>query len=451
MVAEPDAALRFHAGGGLGTDPWRPERACSRDPRVTKRPRLDTGAGSSTPLPVDPACQVAGATPSPAAVGDGGPGVRGAAGGCSAGGVSKAVSGGGVGDRRSLPGDAGAGGADGLDTRQPKAQCGHVPLLSSGQQECHTAGMDVHMRGVPNGDTFSAEALPSTTSGRGIDFNSEPLGMPWAEVGLGPDELGIVEPDGGDVGGRGGSRAWHGLEGLSDEEPPSSGEWEEADEAGGTPAGRAHGESLEAEGDSGGPVKGGRSGSHATPACAPGSAAGPSAAAAGSLGPGGELTLFSGGACHVPASVQRMWLGAAPAVGMSRAVPVYGRRADNSLTSPYTVQLGSDWRLTGMEELGEVLGAVDGDMLHMTWEVMQGAGGGTAGGTFGLVLAYAGPGPATAEAGVAAATAMQQRGGGTVTAMALGGTGGQGSREAGEPAGAALRRHASAPRAVQER
>ncbi len=250
----------------------------------------------------------------------------------------------------------------------------------------------------------------------GADHGLLAVDSPWTDPGQELDELQYHEHDGGDVGGRGGSRAWHGLEGLSDEEPPSSGEWEEADEAGGSDTDADHrSEDPEEDGGGGDPLISGRGDAHVAHA-----AAGPSAAARSvpdvtrDLGGSGRWTLLAEGACQVPTAA-RKWFGAAPAVGSSRAVPVYGRMADGSQTGPYTVQLGSDWQLTGMGELGRDLGAGEGYRLWMAWEMVKGAGTGAAGGTFGVVFANGGPGPA--EAGEAAAAAGPSVGGAASGAM----------------------------------
>ncbi len=123
----------------------------------------------------------------------------------------------------------------------------------------------------------------------------------------------------------------------------------------------------------------------------------------------GELARVKGGSCRVPAFLRKRWAVSALAEGATEEKTVYCRRADGSVV-PYIVQLGSGGRLTGLADLVMAVGANDNHMLRMTWEMVQAANGGAAGGQFGVVVEDAGPaaaaatgeGPAEAAAGTAA-------------------------------------------------
>lgn len=290
------------------------------------------------------------------------------------------------------------------DAWRPRAEMVDGPEASADDS-------DVGGGGTPSDEGYSGEAGPGLRTLLGADSR-------WAEPGLEADELQYHEHGGGVAAGSGGNGAWHGQQGLSDDHSPSSDELEEADEDGGSDSDADRcSDDPEEDGGSGDPLTTTRA--HVAPTAAP-ELAGPSAAARSipgvttGLGGGGMWTLLTREACQVPTTA-RKWFSAAPAAGSSRAVPVYGRRVDGSQTGPYTVQLWSDWQLTGLEELGQDLGAGEGYRLWLAWEMVQGAGAGAAGGAFGVV--FANGGPCHAEAGEGAAAARRGVGGAASGAM----------------------------------
>ncbi len=137
----------------------------------------------------------------------------------------------------------------------------------------------------------------------------------------------------------------------------------------------------------------------------------------GGAGGSGELVEVKVGGCRVPKFLKKRWTVSNLAEGATEEKTVYGRMSDGSMM-PYNVLLCSGGRLSGLTELLRAFGAGANHMLWMTWEVVQEAADGAAGGQFGVVVEDAGPaaaaatgegpageGPAGAAAGTAAAGA----------------------------------------------
>ncbi len=425
-----------------------PDRA---EERVAKRARLNPGAAGSVAPVLGPARALSGKAATGAGHGAG-------AAGAGASGAGAA------------PSQEDVGGAALLDADLDPDLHSHARLRSVLQlrQYPHTgaeAGGAV-LKHVAAGSAVSPGGGSATAAGEDSDVSEESVDASLASLDPGPLGPGRPGLSRASAGGGGGSARGSGDKGSA-RAPPGGHMGEQASSSDESDVAPAHGSAV---GTSGGHVEGRNAGDaggwdedrlpggqedgveaptaalrgpHAAAA-----AAGAAAAAAAPAAPhptdhpaprrrpgrmgftGAVFSQLTGSACRMEEAVRHIF-GTPPEEGTTRDVKVYGRQADGSLTAPYIAQLGGDWQLSGLAALGNTLGARTGDWLRMTWEMVEGEGGGAAGGLFGLVLQKVGPGApqnaATAgpRADAAAAPVPRQAGAGAV-GSGQGGAGGSG-------------------------